>query len=145
MHGSLSRRALRVCAQVQVLDYKERGGGAKDLVQAVVFVEQESQKGIILGKGASALKAMATAARVDIEGFVGAPRCLESCPENRDVHAVNVPGQARRASCFHGSCMALQCYPCQVACRHKHETASGVRERFCACCAQDGPSSWSSR
>ena len=59
------------CYQVQVLDYKERSGGAKDLVQVVVYVEQESQKGIILGRGASALKAMATAARADIEEFVG--------------------------------------------------------------------------
>ncbi len=55
------------------MDYKERKA-AKDLVQVVVFVEQESQKGIILGKGASALKAMATAARADIEQFLGA-RC----------------------------------------------------------------------
>ena len=60
------------CRQVQVLDYKERAVG-KDLVQVAVFVEHESQKGIVVGRGGSALKAMATAARADIEAFVGEP------------------------------------------------------------------------
>ncbi len=43
----------------------------KDLVQVAVYVEHESQKGIMVGRGGSALKAMATAARADIEAFVG--------------------------------------------------------------------------
>lgn len=60
-----------LCWQVQVLDYKERAAPAKDLVQVAVYVEHDSQKGIMVGRGGSALKAMATAARADIEAFVG--------------------------------------------------------------------------
>lgn len=56
--------------QVQITDFKERDTG-KDLVSATVFVEQESQKGIVIGRGGSALKQLGTAARADIEAFLG--------------------------------------------------------------------------
>jgi GTP-binding protein Era len=36
-----------------------------------IFVEQESQRGILLGRGGSMLKAIGTAARVDLERFFG--------------------------------------------------------------------------
>ena len=45
----------------------------KDLVSATVFVEQESQKGIVIGRGGSTLKQLGTAARADIEAFLGEP------------------------------------------------------------------------
>ena len=59
--------------QVQVTAFAEHQGTRKDSIEATIFVEQESQKGIVIGKGASALKALGTAARADIEQFLGAP------------------------------------------------------------------------
>jgi len=62
----------RVCEQVQVVDFKERPTG-KDYIQIVISVESESQKPILLGRKGSALKQLATAARIDIEDFLGPP------------------------------------------------------------------------
>lgn len=65
-------------SQVQIMDFKERSTG-KDLITATIFVEQDSQKGIIVGRKAIALKALGTAARADIEDFLGDypfPICL---------------------------------------------------------------------
>lgn len=63
-------------AQVQVVDFKDRGPGAKVMIEVHVIVEAVSQRGIIIGAGGSALKALGSAARVDIEEFLGAPlRC----------------------------------------------------------------------
>ena len=59
-----------VCEQVHVVDFKERPTG-KDYIQIVISVESESQKPILLGKKGSALKQLATAARIDIEDFLG--------------------------------------------------------------------------
>jgi len=41
-------------------------------IQASILVERESQKGIVVGKGGSMLKGIGTAARQDIEAFLGA-------------------------------------------------------------------------
>lgn len=40
-------------------------------IRATVFVEQDSQRGILIGKGASMLKKIGTAAREDLEAFFG--------------------------------------------------------------------------
>ena len=40
-------------------------------IEADVFVERESQKGILIGRGGSMLKAIGTEARAEIEGFLG--------------------------------------------------------------------------
>ena len=58
---------------MSVTDFKERANG-KDYIQIVINVEEESQKPIILGRKGSALKQLATAARIDIEEFLGACR-----------------------------------------------------------------------
>ena len=58
--------------QVQITDFKERDTG-KDLVSATVFVEQESQKGIVIGRRGATLKQLGSAARADIEAFLGKP------------------------------------------------------------------------
>lgn len=55
---------------VSVTDFKERANG-KDYIQIVISVEEESQKPIILGRKGSALKQLATTARIDIEEFLG--------------------------------------------------------------------------
>ncbi len=64
--------------QVQIIDFKERSQ-AKDMISAYIFVEQESQKGIVLGHKGSALKALGIAARADIETFLGEQPCQEAC------------------------------------------------------------------
>ena len=53
--------------------FKERPGD-KDLIEADLIVEAESQKGIVIGRGASALKQLGILARQDIEKFLGASR-----------------------------------------------------------------------
>ncbi|MBS2030207.1 MAG: GTPase Era [Deltaproteobacteria bacterium] len=63
---------------VEAFDESERGEGGtrsnpKGLVRidAVVFVERESQKAIVIGKGGSMLKKIGTEARKRIEAFLG--------------------------------------------------------------------------
>ncbi len=54
-----------------VIDFWEEGE-TLTRIEASVLVERESQKGILVGKGGSMLKRIGTAARQDIEAFVGA-------------------------------------------------------------------------
>ncbi|GBG61361.1 hypothetical protein CBR_g20394 [Chara braunii] len=65
------------CSQVQVTAYREREPNKKDYIEMEIYVEKETQKGILLGKGGMALKELAVAARKDIEQFVGKPVYLE--------------------------------------------------------------------
>jgi len=61
---------------VRVDDYLERGeAGAR--ITATIFVEKESQKGIVIGKGAEMLKAIGSSARVAIESMSGRKVYLE--------------------------------------------------------------------
>ncbi len=46
-------------------------------IGATIYVEQNSQKGIIIGRGGSMLKKIGTRARKEIEAFVGIPVYLE--------------------------------------------------------------------
>jgi len=46
-------------------------------INAVINVERDSQKGIIIGKGGGMLKKIGTAARVEIEGLLGAKVYIE--------------------------------------------------------------------
>ena len=46
-------------------------------IGAVIFVERDSQKGIIIGKGGKALKRVGTQARKEIEAFFGKPVFLQ--------------------------------------------------------------------
>ncbi len=55
---------------VQVEDFYERQG-KKDFIRAVIVVERDSQKGILIGKGGQALKKVGKQAREDIERFLG--------------------------------------------------------------------------
>lgn len=63
---------------VEEFDESERGeGGTREKprglvrIDAVIFVERESQKAIIIGKGGSMLKKLGTEARKRIEAFLG--------------------------------------------------------------------------
>lgn len=55
------------CTEVVIEEFKE--GEERYDIKAVINVMRESQKGIIIGKGGSALKKTATAARIDMEHF----------------------------------------------------------------------------
>jgi len=57
-------------------EFAERPG-RKDLIKVAIYVERDSQKAIIIGRGGSALKRLGSAARRDIEGFLGRPVYLE--------------------------------------------------------------------
>lgn len=57
-------------------EYVEREDGLLE-IHADVFVERDSQKGIVIGKGGSNLKAVGTAAREEIELLFGRKVYLE--------------------------------------------------------------------
>jgi GTP-binding protein Era len=61
---------------VRIDEYKERNehGG---YIQATLFVERDSQKGIVIGKGGSMLRQIGTEARKRIEGMSGRKIYLE--------------------------------------------------------------------
>lgn len=54
---------------VEIADFKEEGKLAR--IAATIFVERESQKGIVVGKGGALLKAVGTEARLDMERLFG--------------------------------------------------------------------------
>ena len=51
-------------------DYEERDDGLLE-INARIFVERDSQKGIVIGKGGEILKAVGTEAREEIETLFG--------------------------------------------------------------------------
>lgn len=61
---------------VTIEDYRERPA-AKDLIRAVIYVERDSQRGILIGAGGRALKKIGELARQAIEDFVDRPVYLE--------------------------------------------------------------------
>jgi len=63
-------------ASVQIEEFVERPGH-KDYIRAIIFVERESQKGILIGKGGQALKQVGKLAREELEQLIGRPVYLE--------------------------------------------------------------------
>ncbi|MBI3586391.1 MAG: GTPase Era [Ignavibacteriales bacterium] len=61
---------------VEIIEYKEREAG-KTYINADVIVERDSQKGIIIGRGGTALKRVGQRARVEIESFIGSQVYLD--------------------------------------------------------------------
>jgi GTP-binding protein Era len=57
-----------VC-HLEIAEFQERAG-RKDLIRAVIYVDHDSQKGIIIGKGGQALKKVGELSRNDIETFL---------------------------------------------------------------------------
>lgn len=55
------------CCQVEVEQFKE--GSQKYDISAVIYVMRDSQKGIIIGKGGSAIKKIGTQARLEMQDF----------------------------------------------------------------------------
>lgn len=61
---------------VDILEFKEREEG-KTYINADIIVERDSQKGILIGKGGTALKKVGQKARKEIEQFMGMPVYLD--------------------------------------------------------------------
>jgi len=57
------------CVEVNVEEFKEEN--KRLLISAVIYVERDSQKGILIGRQGEALKKVGTEARLDIEAFFG--------------------------------------------------------------------------
>jgi GTPase len=64
------REEVPYSTQVNIVLYEERES-EKDLIDAEIVVERDSQKGIVIGKKGEALKRVGIAARRDIEDFLG--------------------------------------------------------------------------
>jgi GTP-binding protein Era len=62
--------------EVQIEEFRERENG-KDLIQAVIYVERDSQKGIIIGKKGLAVKEIGMKSRQVIENFLDREVYLE--------------------------------------------------------------------
>jgi GTP-binding protein Era len=62
--------------QVEIEEYKEEGLMTK--IRALIIVERDSQKGIIIGKGGEMLKRIGKAAREEMEKFTGTKVYLEN-------------------------------------------------------------------
>ncbi|MCS6979233.1 MAG: GTPase Era [Flavobacteriales bacterium] len=67
----LYRDEIPYACHVEVDSYKEEPELHK--ISAIVYVEKESQKGILIGRGGNALKTLGTQARQDIELLTGVP------------------------------------------------------------------------
>ena len=61
---------------VRIDEFKERENGML-YIAATIFVERDSQKGIVIGEGGQMLKAIGSAARKEIEAMGGRPVFLE--------------------------------------------------------------------
>ncbi len=62
---------------VEVTKMKSENEGEKVHVQATIYVERDSQKGMVIGKGGKMLKRIGTLARKDIENLLGSKVYLE--------------------------------------------------------------------
>jgi GTP-binding protein Era len=62
---------------VQVEQFKERGAGKPTYIEAIVYVERESQKGIVVGAGGRTIRKIGSRSREKIERFLGGAVYLE--------------------------------------------------------------------
>jgi len=61
---------------VEIEEYRERGDGTH-FISATIYVERDSQKGIIIGKGGAMIKRIGTDARLELADSLGAPVYVE--------------------------------------------------------------------
>lgn len=69
------KKEIPYSCEVEIEEYKE--GEGIDHIRALINVERDSQKGIIIGHKGEALKKTASAARTDLEAFLGKKVYLE--------------------------------------------------------------------
>ena len=60
-----------------MLEFEERAEQGDVRLEAVIFVERESQKAILIGKGGAAIKKIGTAARAEIGRLLDCPAHLQ--------------------------------------------------------------------
>jgi GTP-binding protein Era len=65
----LTRQEIPYAVAVAVDRFQEDAERGILVIDAVIFVERESQKGIVIGKGGSVIKEIGTKARQDLEAF----------------------------------------------------------------------------
>ncbi len=63
--------------EIEVFRERDEEHGGKDYIRAVIYVERDSQKAILIGRGGQALKKVGMRARQEIEEFLGRPVYLE--------------------------------------------------------------------
>jgi len=56
---------------VEITDYKNREEEERTDIYATIYVERQSQKGIVIGKGGTMIKRIGTESRTDLEGMLG--------------------------------------------------------------------------
>jgi GTP-binding protein Era len=74
---ALTRQEIPYSAAVTVEDFKEDGDRGLLSISATIFVEKESQKGIVIGRGGSLIKRIGSIARLDIEALFDIPVFLD--------------------------------------------------------------------
>jgi len=74
----LTREEVPHSIAVEVKKFQDNPG-RKTLIQADIYLERKSQKGIVIGKSAQMLKQIGAAARKEIEVFLQRPVFLELC------------------------------------------------------------------
>ncbi len=73
------RQEIPYATAVEIDEFVEQDPehGDKDYIRAIIYVEHDSQKGILIGKGGEAMKRVGMQARQEIEMFLGRPVHLE--------------------------------------------------------------------
>ncbi len=72
----LFKKEVPYASCVVIDEFKEREKG-KDYIRAIIYVERNSQKAILIGKQGTALKTVGEKARRELETFLGRPVYLE--------------------------------------------------------------------
>lgn len=67
----LTHQEIPYACAVRVEELTEREGGDLLYIRATIFVERDSQRGILIGKGGAMLKRIGSAAREELERFFG--------------------------------------------------------------------------
>lgn len=70
------REEIPYSTEVEIVEFRERPD-RKDLIAATIFVENDSQKGILIGQGGAAIKRLGQEARGAIEEFLLRPVFLD--------------------------------------------------------------------
>lgn len=73
----LTRQEVPYATAVRVEELTERQVAGRLYIRAEIFVEQPSQKAIVIGEGGAMLKRVGEAARRDLEAFFGVPVYLD--------------------------------------------------------------------
>ena len=73
----LTHEEIPYACAVRVEELTERDKPECLYIRAMIFVEQDSQKGIVIGKGGAMLKRIGSAARADLERFFGIKTFLD--------------------------------------------------------------------